>query len=743
MTAETFSLKDGSSNDPLTDDHLINNQALDCAIWLGKHFHHVADSKQLHHALGLDSLLLTDWQLREALDAVGLHSKFDYLTADHAAIVRSKRDRAATLPMPALIELEQRWWVLTAVSAGQLTLLDPVTGKQSLRPFDDPDKTQQFKILLVAEKSLTKKEVKFGLNWFYPAIFRQSKQLRDIFLLAVALQLFALASPLLFENIIDKVLVGRSLSSLYVLGLAMLALAIAEPLYGFLRNTVFGHTASQINAELSGRLYRHLVGLPLAYFKQRQTGQIIARVREMAQIRQFLTGSTLMLLLDLIFIVLFLGVMFHYSSLLTGIVIGSLVLYFLLWITAGPIIRHKVEAEYEADAHASSFLTEAVMGIETIKTTATEKRFLQRWQTVLSRQLIQRFAAQKSGLAAGQGIALIQKVVAALLLWWGVRSVLAGELSPGELIAFNMLAGHVTQPILRLAQVWQDFQHTLIALRRVGDILDEPMENSKQGLVSAPELAGEIEFNHIRFRYHADTPEVLANLSMSIQAGEFIGITGPSGSGKSTLTRLLQRLYIPQQGQVLVDGMDLAIADPVALRRNMSVVLQESVLFTGSIADNIRLCKPNASDDEVYRAATLAGAMDFINQFPQKFAHQVGEKGSNLSGGQRQRIALARALLNQPKILILDEATSALDYESEAAIMSNMAEIRHNRTIISIAHRLNTLRHADKIFVLDQGKIIESGSHDGLLQLDGLYAQLWRQQTGIMGEMPRAYRLEE
>ncbi|AYA39655.1 type I secretion system permease/ATPase [Xenorhabdus nematophila] len=700
-----------------SDEELsLENYALDCIAYLGKQFHKVASVEQLQHTLGLDSLVLTDPQLREAADALELHSKLDRLTAK----------TAATVHLPALIELDQRWWVLSDVHPDRLTVFDPTTGKHETHHLPGE---YEYKILLVVDKSLTRQQVKFGLSWFYPSILRQKSQLRDIFLFAIVLQLFALAAPLLFENVIDKVLVGRSISSLHVIGMAMLALALAEPLYSFLRNTVFGHMASQINSELSGRLYRHLVGLPLPYFKQRQTGQIIARVREMAHIRQFLTGSTLMLLLDLIFIILFLGVMFHYSSLLTWIVISSLVLYFLLWITVGPIIRRKVEKEYESDADATSFLTEAVTGIETIKTTATEKRFLYQWQRVLSQQLIQRFTTQKSGLAAGQGIALIQKVIAALLLWWGVRSVLNGDLSPGELIAFNMLAGHVTQPILRLAQVWQDFQHTLIALRRVGDILDEPMEHSKQGLASAPELAGQIEFNNIRFRYHADTPEVLANLSLSIKAGEFIGITGPSGSGKSTLTRLLQRLYVPQHGQVLVDGMDLAIADPVALRRNMSVVLQESILFSGSIADNIRLCKPNASDEEVYRAAALAGATDFIDAFPHKFAHPVGEKGNNLSGGQRQRIALARALLNDPKILILDEATSALDYESEAAIMSNMDEICRNRTVISIAHRLNTLRYADKIFVLDQGKVVGADSHDALVQQGGLYAQLWEQQT--------------
>ncbi|HHQ4500283.1 TPA: type I secretion system permease/ATPase, partial [Aeromonas hydrophila] len=622
------------------------------------------------------------------------------------------------------------WYTITAITPEGWQLFDPASGSSRLQPLPSLAEAAQWHFLLLAQQDLTPAEVKFGLSWFSPAVLRQQKQLRDVFCFAILLQLIALASPLLFENIIDKVLVGRSLGSLHVLALAMVALACAEPLYGFLRGQVFGHLANQVNAELSGKLYRHLVGLPIGYFKARQTGQIIARVKEMAQIRQFLTGSTLMLVLDLLFILLFVGVMFHYAPRLTACVLGSLLIYFLLWLLIGPLVRRKVEAEYQADADATSFLTEAVTGIETIKTTATERRFYQEWQRLLARQLRRGFQAKKVGLAAGQGIDLVQKLTAALLLWLGVGEVLNGRMSPGELVAFNMLAGHVTQPVLRLAQVWQDFQHTLIALRRVGDILDETPEHGNHGLASVPALQGAIEFRHIRFRYQPDAPEVLANLSLTIEPGQFIGITGPSGCGKSTLTRLLQRLYVPQHGQVLVDNMDLAIADPVSLRRNMSVVLQESVLFSGTIADNIRICRPDATQAELEQAAQLAGALAFIRELPHGFEQQVGEKGARLSGGQRQRIALARALLVNPRILLLDEGTSALDYESEAAIMANMAAIRRGRTLISIAHRLNTLREADRILVMEAGQIVESGSHDELLAREGLYARLWRQQTG-------------
>ena len=698
-----------------------DNYGIEAIVYAGNHFHKKSTCTQLKHVLGVNHSNLSDMQIREAADYIGLKSQ----------VAKIQATELNTLPLPVLIEIDNHWKVITQATDGSCFLYDPTTQSEQRRELHSDNHLLNYKVILVADERLSSKEVKFGLSWFAPSILRQKSQMRDVFFYAIALQIFALVSPMLFENVIDKVLVGRSLSSLHVLAMAMLALALAEPAYSYLRNTVFGHLASQVNAELSGRLYRHLVGLPLTYFKQRQTGQIIARVREMAQIRQFLTGSTLMLLLDLIFVTVFIAVMFHYASTLTWLVIGSLVIYFLLWLIAGPLIRKKVESEYESDADSTTFLTEAVTGIETIKTTATEHRFLHQWQRILSQQLNRSFDAQKSGLIAGQGIALVQKLTAALLLWWGVNEVLNGELTPGQLVAFNMLAGHVTQPVLRLAQIWQDFQHTLIALRRVGDILDEPRENSKQGLASVPELNGGIEFNNIRFRYHEDAPEVLANLSLEIKPGQFIGITGPSGSGKSTLTRLLQRLYIPQHGQVLVDGMDLAIADPVSLRRNMSVVLQESILFSGSVADNIRLSKSQASDDEIRHAAQLAGALEFIEGLPHGFNQPVGEKGSALSGGQRQRIALARALLVNPRILLLDEATSALDYNSEAAIMSNMEEVCRGRTVISIAHRLNTIRHADNILVLDKGQVCERGTHHELVAKEGLYAKLWKQQIGI------------
>jgi len=703
-----------SEQQPVTDPGIL---ALTIAA---EHFDKAISARSLEHRLGLKEGLADELDLCRCAAWVGIKARIETVPLN----------RLENLPMPALTQVNGQFCVLLASRGDEVQLQHPLTQQLLTLSKTEWGELSAQKIILLAEEAVAEQTLEFGFSWFIPSIFKHIKQAKSVLLVSLFIQLIALVTPLLFENVIDKVLVSRSLSSLQVLAIAMMALAFFEPIFSYLRSWLFSNLAGKLTSELNSRLYRHLLALPMSFFNQRQTGQITARVREMDKIRQFLSGSALSMLLDLLFIFVFIAVLFAYAPKLTWVVLASLVLYFLFWLSVGPTLRRRVNTHFECSADNSAFLNQAITGVETIKTSAVEAGFIKQWQTNLALQLKAGFKARTTSILAQQGISLIQKVTAALLLWWGVKLVLTGDLTAGELVAFNMLAGQVTQPILRLAQVWQDFQHTLISLSRIGDILSEPTEAGAEGLASNPEVNGAISFQQVRFRYQSDAPEVISNLSFDIQPGEFIGITGSSGSGKSTVTKLLQRLYSPNSGEVTIDGLDLAIADPVELRRSMSIVLQESHLFSGSVSDNIRQCCPQASDGQVINAAKLSGADQFIEQLAQGYDTQIGERGGSLSGGQKQRLALARALITNPKILVLDEATSALDYESEAAIISRLPEITKGRTVISIAHRLNTIRHCDRIFVIESGQIRESGSHQSLLEKKEKYARLWASQVG-------------
>ncbi|MFP5513686.1 MAG: type I secretion system permease/ATPase [Alphaproteobacteria bacterium] len=571
----------------------------------------------------------------------------------------------------------------------------------------------------------------FGLSWFTEPMGRYVRRFGWVIAASLVLQLFALISPLLFQTVIDRVLVSRSLQSLDVLAIGLLGIALFEPLTQYARGLIFAHMAGCLSSELSTRMFRHLIHLPVSYFRSRRAGDVVMRVREMDRVRSFVTGSTLILVIDLLFVVVFVGVMFAYSAALSGFVIGALALYLLIWLALSPALRRRAQREAEREADATAHLTEAVSGIETLKSLNAKRVFARDWEERLAASLRASFSATMLGTLGGGAIGLVQKLTAALLLWFGVRLVMRGDLTVGELVAFNMLAGHVTMPVLRLAGLWSDFQHVGVSLRRLSDILGSSPESLPSAAASSLErMAGSIEFRQVTFRYRDDGREVLRRLNLTVRPGEKVGITGSSGSGKSTLTKLVQRLYIPQSGQVLVDGLDLTLADPVTLRRQMGVVLQESFLFTGSIRANIAMGCPGVGEDRMREAARMAGADAFIESLPQGYDTEVGERGGLLSGGQRQRIALARALVADPRLVILDEATSALDYDTEAAILERLPDILKGRTALVIAHRLNALALCDRIVVMEHGEIVEQGTHQQLLAMKGRYERLWRMQNG-------------
>ncbi len=501
---------------------------------------------------------------------------------------------------------------------------------------------------------------------------------------------------------------------------------------GGLRNYVFSHTTNRVDVELGARLFNHLVSLPLSYFESRQVGQSVARVRELDTIRNFITGTALTLVIDLLFTVVFFAVMWFYSPTLTIIVLLTIPLYIMLSVFITPILRHRLDEKFKHGAENQAFLVEAVTGVETLKAMSVEPQMQRKWEDQLSKYVTASFRTQNLNNVANQIAGFISKITTVLIIWFGAHLVIDGTMTVGQLVAFNMIAGRVSGPILKLVQLWQDFQQAGISVKRLGDILNTPTEPGyNPNRSTLPELKGQVSFEHLNFRYRPDGPRILNDVSLQVRPGEVIGIVGRSGSGKSTLTKLVQRMYVPEAGRVLIDGVDLAMVDTAWLRRNIGVVLQENFLFNRSVRENIALANPGLPMEAVVQAAKLAGAHEFILELPEGYDNAVGEHGCNLSGGQRQRIAIARALITNPRILIFDEATSALDYESERIIQQNMASICHNRTVFIIAHRLSTVRQCDRIIVMDKGRTVETGAHDDLIQQQGYYHQLHSMQSGI------------
>ena len=651
-----------------------------------------------------------------------------------ARTFRSSWQRLIKTPLPGIAMLSDGSYLIVGkASDDQVLVQNPLLSRPILMSRAEFEAVWDGRLLLMAGRAgLVELSRRFGISWFLGAIHKYRYLLGEVLVASFFLQLFALVSPLLFQVVIDKVLVSRTLSTLDVLVVGLIGIAIFETILGILRTYVFAHTTNRIDVELGARLFRHLLALPLSYFQARRVGDSVARVRELENIRNFLTSSALTLVIDLFFTFVFLAVMFLYSPLLSMIVLGAFPFYLGISAAATPLFRQRLDEKFARGAENQAFLVESVTGVETLKAMAVEPQMQHRWEQQLAGYVSASFRVISLNNTASQTIQLISKLVTAAILYVGAKLVIDGSLTIGELVAFNMLAGRVSGPVLRLAQMWQDFHQARLSVARLGDILNTPVEPTfSPGRSALPAMRGEIAFEHVAFRYRIDGPQVLHDVSFSIPAGQVVGIVGPSGSGKSTLAKLIQRLYVPESGRVSVDGADLAMVDSTWLRRQMGIVLQENILFNCSIRDNIALAEPGMPIARVIAAANLAGAHDFILELPEGYDTVVGERGSTLSGGQRQRVAIARALLCEPRVLIFDEATSALDYESERIIQQNMGQIAQGRTVIIIAHRLSTVRFADRILTLDHGRLIEDGTHDELIRRGGRYATLCRLQGGL------------
>ncbi len=713
MNANTISPDLGGNEGPM-------DSALACLVMLAR-FHQVAiEPEQIKHEFASSQGMMTEADVLLAAKKSGLKVK----------ALDTHFDRLERTPLPAMAKTsEGKWVILAKIEGDEVLLQDPLFGRPQKISKDDWLTLWSGRLILFTSRaSLAGDLARFDFSWFIPAIVKYRKLLGEVLLISFVLQLIGLATPLFFQVIMDKVLVHRGLTTLDVLALGLLVISIFEVGMTALRTYVFSHTTNRIDVELGAKLFRHLLALPLAYFQARRVGDSVARVRELENIRNFLTGQALTSVLDLVFSVVFLAVMFYYSGWLTLIVVLSLPCYVLLSVLITPILKVRLDEKFARGAENQSFLVETINGVETIKSMAVEPQVTRRWDNQLAGYVAAGFKVTQLANIGSQGVNLIQKIVVVTTMWMGARLVIEGELTVGQLIAFNMLAGRVASPVMRLAQLWQDFQQVGISMQRLGDILNTRTEIN-QNRAQLPPIKGQIEFDQIHFRYRPDAPEILRGINLSINAGEIIGIVGRSGSGKSTLTKLLQRLYVPERGRVLIDGVDLSLADPAWLRRQIGVVLQENLLFNRSIRDNIALADPGMSMERVIHAAQLAGAHEFIVELPEGYDTHVGEHGTGLSGGQRQRVAIARALVTNPRILIFDEATSALDYESERVIQNNMKAICSGRTVLIIAHRLSAVRNSHRIIAMDRGQIVEEGPHQELVNRpDGYYARLHAMQ---------------
>jgi subfamily B ATP-binding cassette protein HlyB/CyaB len=640
-------------------------------------------------------------------------------------------DMASRLETPCVVHWNKSFAIITKSNSKGITLASPKSGWVEIESDEIKESFPEgFLEILLLEKTNQTPGKKFGFEWFWASLKKYRAVLLQVFLASFVVQLFGLANPLLIQVIIDKVINQRSLETLQILGFALVVVTILGGILGSLRTYLFAETTNRIDSRLGAEVIDHLLRLPLNYFDRKPVGELGSRIAELEKIRDFLTGQALTTILDATFSVIYIIVMLIYSWLLTLIALAVVPIQILITVVGTPLIRRQIRNIAIENASTQSHLVEVLTGIQTVKAQNIETVSRWKWQKFYNKFISKSFEKTITTTTLGQTSNVLQQLSQLLVLWIGATLVLNGQMSLGQLIAFRIISGYVTQPLLRLSTIWQNVQELRVSFERLADIVDTPEESSEsdRNNIPLPQIKGEIKFENVYFKFKNSTRDVLSNINLTIKEGQFVGVVGQSGSGKSTLMKLLPRLYEIETGKLSIDNYQVNKVELYSLRRQIGIVPQDPLLFAGSISDNIALTNPEAPSSEIVRAAKVAGAHDFIMDLPDGYSTLIGERGSSLSGGQRQRIAIARTILGKSKLLILDEATSALDYNTERMVCEGIRHEFTNSTVFFITHRLSTVKNADEIIMLHEGRIAEQGTHEFLMNKKGRYYALYEQQ---------------